>query len=68
MTEPTLAYNPETGEVLVLRLPEGPEDLGIPTELIKIGALEPGLSEEEFRLQMLEIIDEEEGCASIVSD
>jgi hypothetical protein len=58
MTEPTLAYDPETGDVFVIRLPESADDLGVPTELIKIGTLEPYLSEEEFRSALAEIIDE----------
>jgi hypothetical protein len=59
MTAPRLAYNPETGEVVVLRLPESPDDLGKPTDFIKIGYLAPGLSDEEFRAAMLENIREE---------
>jgi hypothetical protein len=58
MTEPTLAYNDETGEVFVLRLPESPEDLGKPTDFFKVGQLAPGLSEEEFRMLMLEIVSD----------
>jgi hypothetical protein len=49
MTEPTLAYNSDTGDVFVVQLPESIDDLGVPTECFKIGQLEPGLSDEEFR-------------------
>jgi hypothetical protein len=56
MTEPRLAYNSATGEVFVLRLPESLADLGKPTEFFKVGALDPGLSEEEAQRQMLEVL------------
>jgi len=58
MTEPTIAYNPDTGEVFVLELPESVDDLGKAAKCMKIGQLEPGLSDGEFRAQMLEIIED----------
>jgi hypothetical protein len=58
MTEPTLSYDAQTGDVRVVRLPESKADLGKPADAFKIGQLEPGLSDEEFRAAMLEIIDE----------
>jgi hypothetical protein len=58
MTEPTITYNEETGDVYVTRLPESQDDLGKEVECIKIGQLEPHLSDDEFRAQMSEIIDD----------
>jgi hypothetical protein len=58
MTEPTLAYDAETGDVYVVRLPESEADLGVATDCIKIGQLDPHLSDDEFRAQMLEVIDD----------
>jgi hypothetical protein len=46
---PTLGYDSNTGEVFVV---------GDTGERFKIGELDPGLSEEEFREQMLEIIND----------
>jgi hypothetical protein len=41
MTEPTIAYNADTGEVFVLELPESEADLDKPAMCVKIGELEP---------------------------
>jgi hypothetical protein len=59
MIRPTLAYDPETGEIFALGMPESLDDLGVPTSLIKLGQLAPGLTEEESRVRMLKIIAEE---------
>jgi hypothetical protein len=58
MTEPTIAYDDDTGDVYLLELPESEEDLGKPAMCVKIGQLDPGLSDEEFRAQMLEFAKE----------
>jgi len=58
MTEPTLAYDRETGDVYVTRLPESEEDLGVAVDCIKVGTLAPGLSDGEFRAAMLRIIQD----------